>query len=436
VSAIYRAAVTGPDERRAGRLLAVAIGLSLAGVFGLAYVLYGMPAAHWSTWGANAPGAAHFARAFSIRPPTFDEATFVRWLQVCLVAAWLGYGAALVLGHARPPRAGTIRVAAVAAVAMAVIFPPALSCDVYGYLAYARLPLVHGLNPYTHSQQVLRAAGDPVAPFLQWDLASPYGPLWTLLSMAVVGPLRGASLFAQVLALKLLAAGGLIGLTVLGADLAERLAPGRGSLAALAIGFNPLLLIEGPGSGHNDLAMLVPLVASVLVFQRGRPTGAAALLGLSVAIKLITVIALPWLLLLRLREAAGRGRALPLMVLAALGPAVVLQLCFGTAGRGLLDHLTAHGGIGTAMFFGRRWPLGLLLVLSCLWVYRRACVPAVTLAWVVVSTAAILLGGDVWYPWYVAWPLALALVRWQRPGLPLVIATNVLALAMMSFYAR
>jgi hypothetical protein len=427
--------VTAPDERLVGRCLAVAVLLSLAGGLGLAFVLYRMPDAHWSSWGASAGGARHFARALGFAGEPLGEAAFRTRMRLWLALAWFGYGTALVLarGGTVPGRGTVGAVGAFAALALAVLMPPALSCDVYGYVAFARLPLVHGLNPYTHGQLALRALGDPVGPFVQWDLPSPYGPLWTDLSMALVAPLQRAPLYAQVLAFKLLAGAALVGLAALGAQLAERLSPGRGALAALAIGLNPLLLIEGPGSGHNDLAFLLPLLACLLWLLRGRPVGAAALLGLSIAIKLVTVVALPWLLLL---PVAGTNRRRLAMAGVALAPVLLLQLPFGTAGSGLVAHLAAHAGPGATLgtWLKARWMLAVVWGISCLWVRRQACVPALMTAWVAVATATVLV--DAWYPWYFSWPLALALVRWERRWLPVVIAGNVLALTMMSFYAH
>jgi hypothetical protein len=429
--------VSAPDERLVGRWLAAAILVSLAGGVGLAFVLYGMPAAHWSSWGANAGGARHFARALGLTAGPVGEGAFVARMRLCLATAWFGYGAALVLGRGgRGPQLRSVRaVGALAALGLAVLMPPALSCDVYGYVAFARLPVVHGLNPYTHTQLALRALGDPVGPFLQWDLPSPYGPLWTELSMALVAPLQGTPLYAQVLAFKLLAGAALVGLAAVGAQIAERLSPGRGALAALAIGLNPMLLIEGPGNGHNDLVFLLPLLACVLWLLRGRFVGAAALLGLSIAIKLVSVVALPWLLLL---PAVGTNRRRLTMVVVALAPVVLLQLPFGTAGSGLVAHLLAHAGPGSTVggWLKGRWVLALVWAMSCVWVRRRACVPALMTAWVAVATATILLGLDAWYPWYFSWPLALALVRWERRSLAVAIASNVLALTMLSFYAR
>src|SRR5207247_1709728 len=120
---------------------------------------------------------------------------------------------------------------------------------------------------------------------------------------------------------------------------------------------------------------------------RGRPVGGAALLGLSVAVKLVTVVALPWLVILRLRAGgplrARLGGALAVTVV-ALAPVLLLQGLFGARGAlvtALYAHFTAHAGVGAhgGALVLARWPLALLCLLSlgsCLWVWRQACVPA------------------------------------------------------------
>ena len=55
----------------------------------------------------------------------------------------------------------------------------------FGYLAFARLGALHGLDPYTHV--AAEAPTDPVFHFIGWPFQnSPYGPLFTLLSYALV----------------------------------------------------------------------------------------------------------------------------------------------------------------------------------------------------------------------------------------------------------
>ena len=78
-----------------------------------------------------------------------------------------------------------LRVVAAAVVAGHILYalaPPLLSADVFGYIGYARLGGVHGLDPYLHAVEAI--PDDAINTYLStiWptDLKSPYGPLFLL----------------------------------------------------------------------------------------------------------------------------------------------------------------------------------------------------------------------------------------------------------------
>ena len=73
--------------------------------------------------------------------------------------------------------------AIVAANLILLLGPPLISQDVFGYMSFARLGALHGLDPYTHV--AAEVPTDPVFGFVGWPfLHSPYGPLFTLASYA------------------------------------------------------------------------------------------------------------------------------------------------------------------------------------------------------------------------------------------------------------
>jgi hypothetical protein len=200
----------------------------------------------------------------------------------------------------------------------ALAAPPLLSADIFGYLDFARLGVLHGLDPYTHTAAA--ASHDAIYRYLGWhDVRSPYGPVFTLLTYALV-PLGIAG---GIWALKLIAA--LASLATVG--LVWRAAARRGhspERAAVLLGLNPLVLVFAVGGGHND-ALLGLLVAAGLVLSldgRG-PAGAVGLVG-AVGIKLSAGLALPFALL------GGRRRTTLAAAGAALaGLAVVGLVAFG-----------------------------------------------------------------------------------------------------------
>src|SRR4051812_12014697 len=92
---------------------------------------------------------------------------------------------------------GRITVGAIVVLHAAFLLaPPLLSSDVFGYIDWARLGALHGLDPYAHGS--LAAPHDPAFAYFRWrtHMPSPYGPAFTVASYAtaplgVAGALGG-----------------------------------------------------------------------------------------------------------------------------------------------------------------------------------------------------------------------------------------------------
>src|SRR3954468_8902039 len=102
---------------------------------------------------------------------------------------------AVVLGLARHVEARTAAAAIVLLHVLFLLAPPLLSADLFGYIDYARIGALHGLDPYAHGPA--SAAHDPVFAFMRWrgDMPSPYGPLFTLGTYGLAPLSRAASLW-------------------------------------------------------------------------------------------------------------------------------------------------------------------------------------------------------------------------------------------------
>src|SRR5207244_657154 len=192
-------------------------------------------------------------------------------------AMWAAYVAVLVCADAV-----RLRVAVATIVGLHIVFalaPPLLSTDVFNYIDYARLGVVHHLNPYVHGP--IAARHDPVYQFVGWrHTPSIYGPLFTLMSYALapLGVVRALWSLKFLTMLASLASVGLI----------WRCAARRGFAplpAALFFGLNPVLLVSAVGGAHNDvIALLLVVGAIALALERREALGGAALAG-AVAIK-------------------------------------------------------------------------------------------------------------------------------------------------------
>lgn len=217
--------------------------------------------------------------------------------------------------------------------------PVLLSHDVYSYVDYARLGVVHGLNPYAHPPAA--APFDPAYARVTWiDATSAYGPLFTLATY----PLAGLPVATAVAVLKVLAA-----LSVLGtAVLVARLAPARGVSplgAAAFVALNPLVLVHMVGGAHNDgLAMLLATVA-VAAALSGIEAGAGAAFIAAFAIKAPAAVAAPFALMsaARIRHSPQR-RGVNVGCASAKGGSSRFML--GAAGAALAIGVAAYAAFG------------------------------------------------------------------------------------------
>jgi hypothetical protein len=165
---------------------------------------------------------------------------------------------------------------AIAAVvgAHAIMFfaPPLALTDIFNYVNYGRMEIVHHLNPYTTTPN-LEPHGDPSYALSNWhQLLSPYGPVFTLMTFAVV-PLGVAASFWTLKGLLMLASLA----TVLLVWRSARLL-GRDPIAAIVlVGLNPIVLVWGLGGDHNDFLMMFFVVLGFyLLLRTGSLPGALA----------------------------------------------------------------------------------------------------------------------------------------------------------------
>ena len=326
--------------------------------------------------------------------------------------------------------------AIVALNAIFLLTPPLLSADLFGYVTFGRLGALHGLDPYTHA--AIAAPGDAAYPFVGWHHSlSPYGPLFTVLTYGLVQ----LGVAGSVWALKAVAFGASLGIVAIVWKLAE--ARGQDPRRAAAIvGLNPIVLVYAVGGGHNDLLMLLLMVASVaLVLGRREGAGAAGAVA-AAGLKISAIVLLPFLVL----GARRRGRALAGAALALAGVALTAVVAFGSHATGFAEvlsaqqryvsHFSVPDGIRDVLGLHSFAPwlrlalqlalvgaIGVLLVR----VWRGA-------DWVAAAGWALLAltVTTTWLMvWYTIWALPFAAISRSRPLLAAAIAVQVFMLAQV-----
>lgn len=206
---------------------------------------------------------------------------------------------------------------------LVIALPVLLSRDVYSYAIYGRMLSVYHVNPYVAAP--IEFPRDPLLPMVGplWrDSSTVYGPIFTLLSGALAGLARTPD--ALTFAFKALSGIASIATMILTARLAMRIRPDRAAFAAVLVGWNPVVLFQVIGGGHNDSLVALAVVGSLLVLDRARtsPTEAIRTRRELVAIAILTVAALVKAvaglpLLLTVVVAVARrpaGRRLPMLV--------------------------------------------------------------------------------------------------------------------------
>jgi hypothetical protein len=445
---------TSPRHARALRALGL-LGLVAipAGVFAIAAGAAGAPSqlvpARSGGWPGWLSGPLH---GLGLQ---IDWSGFQAWtLVICA-----GYAAALVAVRARALPGRAVAASILASNAILLLGPPLISQDVFGYLAFARLGVLHGLDPYTHV--AAEAPVDAVFPFIGWPFQhSPYGPLFTLASY----PLAPLGLAGGLWALKAVAVAASLGAVALVALAARRM--GRsGSLAATFVGLNPVLLLLAAGGAHNDTLVLLAL-AGALALAAGRkpersgagpggaatgvrerateidgrqaidsdrlarlarparPRAAVVALVAGVGVKASAGLVLPYFVL---SPAGGRARLrLALAALASLALlAAVALVGFGAHAFGFLDALGEQQQLIASHSIPQetaRW-LGLsglpgwwrdlfaaafvAVLLLTLWRTARGADWRAMAGW---ATLALLLSTAWLLPWYAIWALPLAVL--------------------------
>jgi hypothetical protein len=197
-------------------------------------------------------------------PSLTGDSTTLRYLFTAAIGVmYVGYLMALRVAPRLPARfvIGAILVVH----AIFLLAPPMALTDVFNYINYGRMEVVHNLNPYT-TIPITEPHSDPAFILSNWhELLSPYGPTFTLLTFVVV-PLGVAGSFW---ALKVILMGASLAVIYLVWRCALLL--GRNPLSAIVlVGLNPIVLVWGLGGDHNDFLVLLCMMLGFYLLLRAR----------------------------------------------------------------------------------------------------------------------------------------------------------------------
>jgi alpha-1,6-mannosyltransferase len=163
--------------------------------------------------------------------------------------------------------------------------------DIFDNILRGRILAVYGGNPFLPATS--QFATDPFYEYVAWKgWPSAYGPGWETMA-ALAARLAGNGVVANVLAFKMLpgaflcASLGLVALTL------RKKAPQHALPGTLLLAWNPIVLFETWGNGHNDMAMVFWMLVAALALSRRRYTLATLALVAGALVKFIPALLIP-----------------------------------------------------------------------------------------------------------------------------------------------
>ena len=209
---------------------------------------------------------------------------------------------------------------------------PIDAADLFDNISRGRITAQHGGNPFYDTPRDY--AQDPFRGYVAWPgTTSAYGPLWELLA-AGTSRMVGDDKLANALGFKLL---GLLfygGCVALIAGILNRHAPERALQGVCLFAWNPLVIYETAGNGHNDIVMVFFILLGVWALLRGHFTSAALALVAGALIKFIPILLLPVALAAGLRTFPTRRRRIYFLLITFLACTILITASFAPFWRG------------------------------------------------------------------------------------------------------
>ncbi|MDQ6693913.1 MAG: glycosyltransferase family 39 protein [Chloroflexota bacterium] len=141
---------------------------------------------------------------------------------------------------------------------------PVGAADLFDQIFRARLTTHYGFNPFTTLPGSL--PDDPFLKYVAWrGDASPYGPIWELLA-AIASIAGNNDLFSNLISFKLLVIIAYSISVALTYSILRLHKPEWALRGTLFFAWNPLLLFEVAGNGHNDAVVVMFLLLAVYLF--------------------------------------------------------------------------------------------------------------------------------------------------------------------------
>jgi alpha-1,6-mannosyltransferase len=206
--------------------------------------------------------------AFRLCPPSASVTSLFRRVALFLICGW----------------------AAFFAINLIFMYPVG-AADLFDQIFRARLTVHYGFNPFTTLPNSIQ--GDPFQTYVAWrGDPSPYGPMWEALA-AGASWLGGDSLWRNLIVFKVLVSVAYgIGVALTYGILRE-IRPDWALRGTLFFAWNPLVLFEVAGNGHNDAIVIMFMLAGIYFLVKGWRSAVLPALAAGALTKFIPVLLVP-----------------------------------------------------------------------------------------------------------------------------------------------
>jgi hypothetical protein len=214
------------------------------------------------------------------------------------ILAFVLYLAAFFLTRAGLPRWwGLVVVLAPPLAFQATLFamPGLFTTDLFSYVMYGHIAGVYGASPYTHIPSAY-----PEVRIFNWihplwhDAPSIYGPAWVDLTRPLARAISTWTDPDKVMAYKLVSNVGHLASIGCIAYIAHRTRPGRVFETIALYAWNPLILFEFGGNGHNDAVMIAMMLLALALYVGEARWLGMVMLTVSFLIKMTSILMVPF----------------------------------------------------------------------------------------------------------------------------------------------
>ena len=395
-------------------------------------------------------------------------------LMQAFIASFVLYLAAILLVRGGlPPMFGVAAVVGPALAFYATLFamPGLYTTDIFSYVMYSHIAGPMAANPYTSIPSWFADVRifHWIHPLWQ-NAPSIYGPAWIDLTLPLARAVAKSSEVDKVLAYKAVVNVGHLCAVGILAYLVHQVRPGHALEAVVMYAWNPLIVFEFGGNGHNDAVMVAVMLLGLALYATSARWLGVVTVAVSMLLKMTSLFLLPFYAMAWAREQSTWLRFFAVGILATLTVPLVVAAFYWPWWSGIetISPIInwSQGPMYNnyvpdtlAYYLARREltnPVAGVDPMSVLEKWRdaiKSVARVVLVVWVMVELWRVrgplgmagagarvmlifLVAVNTWVlPWYFSWPLALAVVLgWESTTAKVLLGFSLSAPTVMYYH--